>query len=512
MGNNNGKESGDAAPSPSKRRARPSCPGVPVVIPRQGGDAFQQLAYSNKPDDAVILQWAAPYTDGGTPVNGYAVERKAGENGQWVRAHPLDVRETEVALTGLQPGQDYRFRVKASNAIGCSEPGSESESYLVPYDPSNVVRPSFTVGLRDAIVMEHEKVEFVVEVQGIPPPEVQWIVNGSTDSKVIVTDRDPDSGVSTLIVNDVLAGDEGEVKCIATNEAGQSTSIAILSVEAPPRAVLTKKYEDGLIFEEGDIIRLKVEFTGRPRPEITWYHENKRLAPDGRMEIEIMADCTILKVAQAKRSDRGEYSVKLQSGLGEDSASFLVTVANRPSVPGKPQPTDVLESVVSLQWDPSEDDGGCEISCYIVEYNRLGWDMWLKAATSRTPQIRLGDLIPGSTYLFRIKAENPYGVSEPSAQSDLIRLPARSNETSWVPDMTSSELVDPDDTTISSSNLGPRDSDQQVTRSGDFDYLPLDASELELGRLTNPSILGAPPAFEGNYSQPRNTNASVWLL
>lgn len=50
--------------------ARPSCPGVPVVIPRQGGDAFQQLAYSNKPDDAVILQWAAPYTDGGTPVNG----------------------------------------------------------------------------------------------------------------------------------------------------------------------------------------------------------------------------------------------------------------------------------------------------------------------------------------------------------------------------------------------------------------------------------------------------------
>lgn len=78
--------------------------------------------------------------------------------------------------------------------------------------------------------------------------------------------------------------------------------------------------------------------------------------------------------------------------------------------------------------------------------------------------------------------------------------------------MTSSELVDPDDTTISSSNLGPRDSDQQVTRSGDFDYLPLDASELELGRLTNPSILGAPPAFEGNYSQPRNTNASVWLL
>ncbi|XP_046632684.1 titin homolog isoform X7 [Daphnia pulicaria] len=494
--------------------ARPSCPGVPTVVPRQGGDAFQQLAYSNKPDDAVIIQWAAPYTDGGTPVNGYAVERKAGPNGQWVRAHPLDVRESEVTLTGLIPGQDYKFRVKAVNAIGWSEPGSESESYRVPYDPNNVVSPSFSVGLRDAVVMEHEKVEFRVEVQGIPPPDVQWIVNASSDAKVIVTERDPDSGVSTLVVNDVLAGDEGEVKCVAVNDAGQSTSSAILTVEAPPRAVLTKKYEDGLIFEDGDIIRLKVEFTGRPKPAVTWYHENQLLTSGGRLEIENLADCTILKVAEAKRSDRGEYSVKLQSGLGEDSASFLVTVANRPSMPGKPLTADVSESVVSLHWDPSEDDGGCEITCYIVEYNRLGWDMWLKATTSKQPHIRLGDLIPGSTYVFRVKAENPFGVSEPSAQSDLVCLPARSNETSWVPDVTSSELVDPDDTTISSSNLGPRDSDRQVSRSGDLDYLPLDASELELSRLTDPSVLGAPNGAMGGavlMSEPPNRPGEIEL-
>lgn len=48
---------------------RPSCPGVPAIVPRRG-DALQQLAYTNKPEDAVVLQWAAPYTDGGTPVNG----------------------------------------------------------------------------------------------------------------------------------------------------------------------------------------------------------------------------------------------------------------------------------------------------------------------------------------------------------------------------------------------------------------------------------------------------------
>ena len=70
--------------------------------------------------------------------------------------------------------------------------------------------------------------------------------------------------------------------------------------------------------------------------------------------------------------------------------------------------------------------------------------------------------------------------------------------------MTSSEPVDPDDTTISSSNLGPRDSDQQATRSGDFSYLPLEAS--------GPAGESESSLAGGNYGRPRTTNASLWLL
>ena len=106
------------------------------------------------------------------------------------------------------------------------------------------------------------------------------------------------------------------------------TKIAKL-LTAPPRALFTKKYEEGLIFEEGDTIRLKVNFTGRPKPEVTWYHETVALFSSGRYEVEIGNDFTALRVLRATRSDRGEYSVKLQSGLGEDGASFLVTVASK---------------------------------------------------------------------------------------------------------------------------------------------------------------------------------------
>lgn len=251
---------------------------------------------------------------------------------EWTRAHPVDARDTEVTVTGLHLGQTYQFRVRAMNAMGVSEPSRETEPFKVPFELSMMMRPSFVTGLRDANVMEHEMVDFSVEVHGVPPPVVEWTVNDvpveQHGGKFNVSPRDPDTGQASLSLNDVMASDGGEIKCTATNDIGQSTSIAVLNVEAPPRALVSKKYEDGLIFEDGDQIRLRVDFTGRPQPEVTWFHENEPVSAGERVEIDTSHESTVLKVAQATRSDRGEYSVKLQSGLGEDSVSFLVTIAS----------------------------------------------------------------------------------------------------------------------------------------------------------------------------------------
>lgn len=49
--------------------------------------------------------------------------------------------------------------------------------------------------------------------------------------------------------------------------------------------------------------------------------------------------------------------------------------------------------------------------------------MWLKASTSRQLTADLDDLLEGSEYRFRVKAENPYGISIPSEVSEPIFLP-----------------------------------------------------------------------------------------
>ncbi|KAG8337143.1 hypothetical protein J6590_031121 [Homalodisca vitripennis] len=91
--------------------------------------------------------------------------------------------------------------------------------------------------------------------------------------------------------------------------------------------------------------------------------------------------------------------------------------------PGRAKVVMTLGRSVTLSWTTPEDDGGCKIGNYIVEYYRLGWNMWLKAATCRQLTTTLGELIEGSEYKFRVKAENPYGVSDPSSESDVVFIP-----------------------------------------------------------------------------------------
>lgn len=98
---------------------------------------------------------------------------------------------------------------------------------------------------------------------------------------------------------------------------------------APPRIRLPRQYEDGLLFEQDETIRLKVSLAGRPSPVVTWYHDGEPISKDARHVFEAMDGESVLKIPDAKRNDRGEYSVKAANKLGEDAASFLVTVTGR---------------------------------------------------------------------------------------------------------------------------------------------------------------------------------------
>lgn len=343
----------------------------------------------------------------------------------WARANQQLIQSTELAVSGLEPGWRYQFRVIAENVVGPSDPSEASDPLTVTLQKptSTLSAPKFTAELADCIGIENEKVDFKVRFLGTPLPQVSWFKDGfeifSSRRAKIITESD----TSTLTFYQASLTDEGEIKCTATNRVGYSFTRAKLTIEAPPKIRLPRQYEDGLIIEAEEVTRLKVGIAGRPPPIIQWSHNGELIENNERYEVITNDKNSSLKILNTNRTDRGEYNLRASNELGEDSSSFLVTVTARPMPPGKTAVSLLQGNTVTLSWGPPEDDGGCKIGNYIVEYFRIGWGVWLKAATCRTLTVTLNDLIPGSEYKFRVKAENPYGVSDPSVESNVLFVP-----------------------------------------------------------------------------------------
>lgn len=392
---------------------RPAPPGKPEVVPSP----------SDEEPDAVTLRWKPPVHDGGAPLIGYQVEcNRLGAAG-WLRTSPPVVERPELLLTGLEPPHRYQFRVAALNAAGPSDYGELSDVLTVNAGAAHP--PIFRLHLRDVTALENETTEFRVAYSGSPPPNIAWYKDGyeifSSRRTAITTTENS----SVLVFHQTLASDEGEIRCTATNRLGHAVSKAHLSLEASPRLRYPRQYEDGLLYEVDETVCLKTSVVGKPTPTVEWMHNGQPIQVDDRIQITTTPKFSLLKIQRARRSDRGEYQVRARNDIGEDVAAFLVTITAPPEPPRRVVVVRQLDKSVGLSWDAPEDDGGCRIGNYIVEYFRSGWNVWLKATTSRKTNVTLFDLIEGSEYRFRVKAESPYGMSTPSVESAPIRIPGR---------------------------------------------------------------------------------------
>lgn len=79
---------------------------------------------------SLVLSWTGPSYDGGTAVLGYIVEVKqegADNPGSWTEVTSRCKNTCYHVRSGLEPLGQYRFRVRAYNSAGVSEPSQESE-------------------------------------------------------------------------------------------------------------------------------------------------------------------------------------------------------------------------------------------------------------------------------------------------------------------------------------------------------------------------------------------------
>jgi len=90
------------------------------------------------------IVWRSPPYDGGRTVIGYTIEAKHAGESTWMviaeschsLSHTVSSAETNLVI----PGESYRFRVRAENIHGLSDPSMESDSVRIPKEGETMLQ------------------------------------------------------------------------------------------------------------------------------------------------------------------------------------------------------------------------------------------------------------------------------------------------------------------------------------------------------------------------------------
>lgn len=105
---------------------------VEISVLGKPGSPKGPLEVSDVTKHGCKLKWKKPDDDGGTPIDHYEIEKLDPLSGQWIPCGRST--EPEANITGLQEGKPYKFRVRAVNKEGESEP-LETEKSIIAKNP-----------------------------------------------------------------------------------------------------------------------------------------------------------------------------------------------------------------------------------------------------------------------------------------------------------------------------------------------------------------------------------------
>lgn len=166
--------------------------------------------------------------------------------------------------------------------------------------------------------------------------------------------------------------------------------------------------------KEGSTTRVNLPIIGIPYPTATWKKGDVGIGDTGRLCVEASQGFTTLLIRDCQRGDADTYTINVKNSAGSKDSKFQLKVVGKPGICTGPIKFDeVTADAITLEWGPPKDDGGAEVSNYIVEKRRTTDNKWATVASAiQKTTMRVLRLHDGIEYIFRVFAENKYGVGE----------------------------------------------------------------------------------------------------
>ena len=376
---------------------------------------------------SITLSWNAPSDDGGAPVTGYRIRRRAAASGTWITIrNNTGSTVTTLQDTNLQPVTAYRYQVAAINSEGAGPWSLEAGTR------THVDVPAAPTGLRASAVSTSQI-------------NLSWNAPGNTGGAAILGYRiegSRDGGANWRIVRantgstsrtyshrNLQPGTAWSYRVSAINTAGlgAASSVARATTHAVPPGAPTglRATPGGFGGREQIVLSWSAPSSDGGSP-VTGYRVEASTRRSGPWTVLARntgnTGTTYTHTGLAPGTTR-YYRVAAINARGTGGYSGVATGATNAGPPSAPQnlranadgPTSI-----TIAWQAPAEDNGAAVTGYRIRARRLTESNWTTVNNntgSTVTTFQHGNLEPVTSYRYQVAAVNAEGAGPWSAEA-----------------------------------------------------------------------------------------------
>jgi hypothetical protein len=400
-----------AASTPSNSVTPVGSPGAPTSVNATAGDASAQV------------NWTAPVSDGGSPINSYTVTPFIGTTAQSPVTVSGNPPATSTTVNGLTNGTAYTFKVTATNAVGTG-PASAASTSVVPTAPPGApgAPTSVTATGGDGSAL----VTWTAPANDGGSPITSYTVTpfiGTTaQTPVTVTGNPP---ATSTTVNGLTNGTAYAFTVTATNAVGTGPA-STQSNSATPLGPPTAPGAPTNVTATGGASAALVSWTAPADggSAITSYTVTPFIGITAQTPVTLTGSppATGTIVNGLTNGTAYTFTVTATNAVGTGPASTPSNSVTPLAAPNAPSAVTAIGGNGSalVSWSAPASDGGSPVTSYTVTP--------FIGATAQTPVTVTGNppatsttvngLTNGTAYTFTVKATNAVGTGTASTPSN----------------------------------------------------------------------------------------------